>query len=208
MIVIGGQYLDSNDLRNLGVAICGDNVKIHSTCEIVGAENLEIGSNVRIDPYTILVAGRGSIKIGNYVHIAAYSYISGGGHVELHDFAGLSQGVRIYSMTDDYTGGGMTNPTVPPEYLNLTAGRVIVGKHCIIGSGSVVLPSAHLHDGCSVGALSLVKGTKTPWSIYAGCPAKKIGERRSDIILCGERAIYDDRDNFGLGSRKEGEADN
>ena len=31
----------------------------------------------------------------------------------MKDFSGISQGVKIYSNNDDYSGNFMTNPTVP-----------------------------------------------------------------------------------------------
>ncbi len=37
-------------------------------------------------------------------------------------------------------------------------------------------------DGCSVGATSLVDKSIKPWSIYAGNPAKRIKERKLDLL--------------------------
>ncbi len=36
--------------------------------------------------------------------------LSAGDGIVMEDFSGLSQGVRIYSRTDDYSGKFLTNP--------------------------------------------------------------------------------------------------
>ncbi|MEQ8822810.1 MAG: acyltransferase [Filomicrobium sp.] len=182
MLVIGRSYLNSMTLRELGLKNCGENVMVHESCELVGAENIYLGNNVRIDPWCILAASRGRIEIGNYVHIGASCYLSGTAGIEMQHFAGLSQGVKIYSATDDYAGGGLTNPTVPEKYLNIRAGSVRLGRHVIVGSGSIVLPSAEIGEGTAVGALSVVTKSLAPWSICAGVPARRLRERRQDLI--------------------------
>ena len=52
----------------------------------------------------------------------------------------------------------------------------------IIGCGTVVLPGAHLEDGVAVGALSLVQKHCASFGIYAGIPAKRIKERKRDLV--------------------------
>jgi acetyltransferase-like isoleucine patch superfamily enzyme len=100
----------------------------------------------------------------------------------LKDFSGLSQGVRIYSGTDDYTGKSLTNPTVPHKYLKVKIAPVILGKHVIVGSGSVILPGLTIGDGSSVGALSLVTKSLDEWGVYFGSPAKKLKARSKDML--------------------------
>ena len=112
-------YFDSEDLKNLGFRRVGDNVKISRNSTVVGFNEIEIGNNVRIDPYVCLIALGGSLRIGSYVHIGSFSHVAARGGVELADFAGLSQGVRIYSATDDYSGEYLTNPTVPKNYTSV-----------------------------------------------------------------------------------------
>jgi acetyltransferase-like isoleucine patch superfamily enzyme len=89
----------------------------------------------------------------------------------------LSSGVKIYSASDDYLGRSMTNPTVPEKYKKVKIGKVILEKHVIIGSSSVILPNVTIGEGASVGALSLVKDNLEEWSVYAGSPVKKLGKR-------------------------------
>ena len=76
----------------------------------------------------------------------------------------------------------MSNPTVPDDYKNVTHGPVLINKHVIIGCGSVILPNSVLSDGVVIGALSLVEGECTPWSVYAGLPIKYVKQRKQDLL--------------------------
>lgn len=191
-------YLDEEQLRALGIGSVGANVRISSSSLIIGIENIHIGNNVRIDAFsTMLATGGGSIVIGSNVHIGGYCYLSGKGGIEIQSFAGLSQGVRIYSATDDYSGKYLTNPTVPPSLTNVVAAKVCLCKHVIIGSSSVVLPGITAGEGAAVGALSLVTKNLEQWSIYFGSPVKKIKSRSTNALFL-ERQYLDGIPNANL----------
>lgn len=176
-------YYTEDDLQHAGFRHVGSNVRVAKNCVIVGMENISLGNNVRIDGYSTLVAaGGGHIRIGNHVHIGGYCFLSGAAGITLDDFSGLSQGVRLYSKTDDYSGASLTNPTVPEEFTNCKSGPVHLGRHVIIGSGSVVLPDITIGDGVAVGALSLVTKSLQSWGIYAGTPAKRLKNRARDLL--------------------------
>lgn len=176
-------YYSEDEIRNYFKSV-GKNVLVSKNCTIIGAENIEIGDNVRIDDYCCIMAtgDEASLKIGSYVHIAAYCYISAKNGVVMEDFTGISQGVRIYSNSDDYSGAFLTNPTVPEKFTNATGGTVTLKKHAIVGSGSVILPRVTIHEGTSVGALSLVTKDLKEWSIYFGSPAKRLKARYKNLL--------------------------
>ena len=188
-------YYNEDDLKNAGFKSLGKNVRIAKNCTIIGLDNIDIGSNVRIDGYcTIIAADTGWAKIESYVHIGGYCLLIAGDGIHLQDFSGLSQGVRIYSRTDDYSGNHLTNPTVPKEYTGVTQGPVTLERHVIIGSGSVILPDITIGEGSSVGALSLVTKHLDPWGVYFGCPAKKL-KARSKRLLELEAKLRRDMEN-------------
>lgn len=189
-------FLLSPELRDLGFRAVGENVQIACNCTIVGLGNISLGNDVRIDDYVVISAGCGHVDFGDYIHVGAGSYLGAGGGITLGDFANLSQGVRLYSKSDDYSGMHLTNPTVPEEYLDLEVAPVRIGRHVIVGSGSVVLPGCTLADGASVGALSLVNRDLDEWTIYAGCPARRLRERSRTALELEKRLRGD-----GLGPR-------
>ena len=107
-------FYTDQELQNLGLKEYGTNVLISRKCSIYGASHISIGNNVRIDDFCIL---SGNIKIGNYVHISAYtSMFSGDSHIVIGDFVALSSRNVIYAESDDYSGESMVNPMVPDEY--------------------------------------------------------------------------------------------
>ena len=182
-------FYSEDDLRGFGIKSVGVNVRIARNCTISGLENISIGSNVRIDGYcSIFAGGDGWLEIGSFVHIGGYAVLCCGAGIRMEDFSGISQGVRIYCGTDDYTGKTLTNPTVPKKYLGITSGTVTLKRHVIVGSGSVILPRVTIGEGSSVGALSLVTKSLPEWGVYFGCPARRI-KARSKQLLEREREL-------------------
>lgn len=175
-------YYSPEELASLGLNKYGKNVFISDKVSLYRPEKITLGNNVRIDDYCVLSAGENGIHIGNNVHIAVFCSLMGQGEIIMSDFSGLSSRVSIYSSTDDYSGNYLTNPTVPSEFTNVISGPVILEKHVIIGSGSVILPNVTLHSGAAVGALTLVNKSCDEFSIYLGVPAKKIMKRKRGMI--------------------------
>ncbi|HQS02380.1 MAG: galactoside O-acetyltransferase [Halothiobacillus sp. 24-54-40] len=175
-------FYTQNELVLLGLKRFGENVKISRKASIYGAQNISIGNHVRIDDFCILSAGAGGIEIGNFIHIAVFSSIIGQEQVKLDDYSNLSSRVSIYSSNDDYSGAAMTNPTIPKEFTNVRHAPVLIGKHVIIGSGSIILPGVTIMEGAAIGALSLVKKNCESFGVYTGNPAKKIMERKRDLL--------------------------
>jgi acetyltransferase-like isoleucine patch superfamily enzyme len=181
-------YFESGDLRRFGFRSVGDNVRVAKNATLIGLQNISLGSNVRIDGNTVIAAHTGSIELGSYIHIGGDCYLGCAGGIVLEDFCGLSQGVRVYSGTDDYTGRGMTNPTVPAKYLRPCIGQVVLERHVIVGSGSVVLPGVRIGEGASIGALSLVTKSLDDWGVYFGAPVRRL-KSRSKALLDLEKAL-------------------
>lgn len=175
-------YISEKELHAIGLNHFGNNVKISTQASIYGAERISIGSDVRIDDFCIISAGDGGIFIGSYVHIAAYSSLIGKEKIELSDFSGLSARVSIYSSSDDYSGKYMTNPTVPDKYTGVHHIPVSLGRHVIIGAGTIILPGTVIEEGVAVNALSVVRGRCRKFGIYSGIPAKRISERKKNLL--------------------------
>lgn len=175
-------FLSKEQVESMGFKSVGENVLLSDKSSYYNCKNITIGNNTRIDDFCVLSAGEGGIEIGQYVHIAIGVSIIGAGKVLVEDFAGLSSRVSVYSSNDDYSGEFMTNPMVPSEYTSVNHAPVTIGRHVIVGSGSVILPNITLEDGVAIGALSLVTKNCEEFGIYMGTPAKKIKERKRDLL--------------------------
>src|SRR3989338_322262 len=174
--------LSCKEIDALGFSSVGENVQISAKASFYGVSRIALGSNVRIDDFCVLSAGVGGISIGDHVHIAVGATLIGAGKITLCDYVGISSKSSIYSSNDDYSGAVMTGPTVPSEYTNVCNADVFMGKHVIVGSGSIVLPGVVLEEGVAVGALSLVNRDCQAFGVYAGNPARRIKERKRDFL--------------------------
>jgi acetyltransferase-like isoleucine patch superfamily enzyme len=133
-------------------------IKIGDDCEIrMGAQirswmgSITIGNECSINPNTILL-GTGGIVIGNRVRIAGNSLIVASSHI----FSDLEK------------------PIINQGY---TAIGVNIKDDCWIGAGVCILDGVTIESGCILGAGAVVNKSTNKNGIYAGVPARKIGER-------------------------------
>lgn len=177
-------YYHDEELKSFGFKSIGKNVRIAKNCTFAGLSNISIGNNVIIDSFCSIIATGvdGKLNLGSYVHIGGFCHILANEGVEIKDFSGLSQGVKIYSKNDDYSGRSLTNSTIPDRFKNLKKGKVTINEHVIIGANSIILPDVTIDNGVSIGALSLVTTNLEAWNIYFGNPLRKLG-KRSDALL-------------------------
>jgi galactoside O-acetyltransferase len=161
----------------MGFRSLGENVLISEKASIYGASRISLGSNVRIDDFAMLSAGEEGIEVGNFVHIAFGASLIGKCLMRLDDYVGISAKVAVYSSTDDYCEGYLTNPTVHDDYKKVFHAPTIFEKHALIGAGSVVLPGVTVHEGAACGALTLINRDVEPYALVVGSPFKKVRER-------------------------------
>lgn len=165
--------------------------KIFPFCKIVSRQHaLQVGDYAQLDDFVFIYTGE-MCNIGRYVHVASFSSITGGGKIELGDFSGMSAGCRIITGSDDFTGGSLTNPTVPAEFTNVTRGTIKIGRHAVLGANVIVLPDVEVGDGAAVGAGAVIRDSLEPWGVYVdlGGRIRKIGERDKASILRKETEL-------------------
>ncbi len=182
-------YLTKYELLKVGFKSLGENVLISDKAAIYDANTIEIGNNSRIDDFCII---SGKVFIGDFVHITPTCLVAGGRlGIELTDFSTLAYGVKVFSQSDDYSGASMVNSLIPSKFKREYCAKVKVGKHVIIGAGSIVFPGVELEEGCSVGAMTLVNESTKPWGVYVGIPAKRIRERKKDLLELERKFIME-----------------
>lgn len=172
-------FYNEEELKSIGFAQIGKNVKISKKASIYTPEDITIGSNVRIDDFTIL---SGKIDIGNYVHISAYVALYGKYGIKIGNYSGCSPRSIIFSATDDFSGEYMISPMVPEEYTNVIGGEVVLEDFTQLGANTIVMPKSVIHKGSVTGAFSFVNRDLEEWGIYAGIPVKKIKERSKSLL--------------------------
>ena len=173
-------YLTRETIENMGFKFLGKNVKISEKASIYNCESIELDDFARVDDFCVI---SGNVSIGRYCHITPYCLLAGGvPGIKLADFSTLAYGVKVFSQSDDYSGETMVNSLIPEKYKNTQFSPVSIKRQTIIGAGSVIMPGIVIEEGCSIGAISLVLKSTKPWGIYAGSPARRIKDRKKDLL--------------------------
>jgi len=178
------RFLNASELDSLGLRAFGTDVLIDRAAILVNPAAISLGDHCRIDAFALILAGQEGVRIGMHVHIAAGCQIfGGGGAVDLEDFTCLSGRVSVYTATDDFTQGFLTNPTVSAAYRNVRTGGVTMRKHSIVGCGSVVLPGVEMGFGSAAGALTVLRKSVPECNVVCGNPARRLPKRRDRARL-------------------------
>lgn len=178
---LNADFLSAKELEKFGVHDAKKRrILVHSKAVIVDFNAINFGENIRIDPFVVISCA--SLTIGSNVHIAVGCGIIGSESITLNDYSTLSGHVLVYSSSDDYSGYTMTNPTIPNRFKNVENAKVEIGRHCIVGARSVILPGSWIGEGAAVGSGSLVKGTLPNWTISAGVPARVLKLREKGCL--------------------------
>jgi len=151
-------YTPSHRLRNFiyryvcGMNLCEDAVIYYGT-EVREPSMITIGRGSIIGDHSILDA-RNGIVIGENVVFAS--------------------DVKIWTEQHDHR-----DPFFRCSTQNHSS--VIIDDRAWIGSHTVILHSVHIGEGAVVAAGAVVTHDVPPFTIVAGVPAKKIGERNRDL---------------------------
>lgn len=151
-------YTPSHSLRNFiyrhvcGMNLCEDAVIYYGT-EVREPSRITIGRGSIIGDHSILDA-RNGIVIGENVVFAS--------------------DVKIWTEQHDHR-----DPFFRCSTQNHRS--VVIDDRAWIGSHTVILHSVHIGEGAVVAAGAVVTHDVPPFTIVAGVPAKKIGERNRDL---------------------------
>ncbi|GGC06749.1 hypothetical protein GCM10011352_36220 [Marinobacterium zhoushanense] len=127
-------------------------------------------------------------KVGKEAHIYSGVKVWAPWMLQVGDYVGIGDGVTIYNMDMVIVGeyavisqgahlcGGSHDYNSPN--FQLYAKPIVIGAHAWICTEAFVLLGVEVAEGVVVGARSLLtKSITEPWTVYAGHPARKIGNR-------------------------------
>ena len=169
-------FYSDEELQELGLGSVGRGVLLSRHAQLYSSATIHLGDHTRVDDFCIL---SGNIRVGRYCHVAAGGYMfSGGAKIALGDYVVLSSRVTIYAASDDFLGDSlMLNPSIRTPLRKTIEKDVILESFASIGTNALLLPGATLAEGTVLGAMSLLKKTTEPWSVYAGTPAVLVKPR-------------------------------
>lgn len=90
--------------------------------------------------------------------------------IEIGDETTFSNNVRFVNHD-----GGQNALHFLEKYKDVrTFGRIKIGKQCLIGADTIIMPGVEMQDNCILGAGSILTTSTRKGSVYAGVPAKFI----------------------------------
>lgn len=155
----------------------GQGVRIFEHCIILRPEVVSIGDYARVDALARIEGGLG-VVIGERVHVGSGSRLNvGGGELVFGSHSGCSVNVVIATGQPDLSYR-LISAAEEPDDCHVIKRRTVIGEYVVIFAGAIITPGVTVGDYCVIGAGSVVTKDIPAGEIWAGCPARRIGERR------------------------------
>jgi galactoside O-acetyltransferase len=177
-------------LEQSGFAALGQDVLVSRLAAVHDPAGVRLGSHVRVDDFALITGSpEHEVVLGDHVHVAAHAAIYGGGGVVVEDYVTVSGRASVYSLSDDYAGAVMTNPTVPEDLTGVLRAPVVLRRHVVLGAGTIVLPGVVIEEGTVTGAMTLVRRSLPGWGVYVGVPARLLRPRSRGLLALAEELL-------------------
>lgn len=189
-------YYSEKELQEFGFQALGRAVLISKTCRIPNPGKVSIGNHVLIDDFSIL---EGKITVGSHVHISANCefFTGDASSITIGDCCAIASHSSFYALTDEFVGPYLSSSAIPRKYRRVTEKDIVLERYVQIGTHSVVLPGAHLGEGCAFGSMSLISKSTQAGGVYvSGATHKlqKIYQRNlEEIRRKGDELAEEDR---------------
>jgi acetyltransferase-like isoleucine patch superfamily enzyme len=125
-----------------------------------------LGRDVTVERGVALTT-KGGISIGDRTIIGGGSVLDGRGGLTMGRDVNVSPGVRLLTAEHDIAAA---------DFAGVLRG-VVVGDRSWLATGAIVLPGTTVGEGAVVGAGAVARGAVEPWSVMAGNPAIRVGDR-------------------------------
>lgn len=130
---------------------------------------VDLGTDVSL-ARSVRLTVRGGVDIGDRSIVNSDVLLDGRGGLSIGRDVNISPGVIIWSAEHDPQSADFAGRT----------NRVSIGDRAWIASGAVLLPGVRVGEGSVVGAGAVARGELAEWTIFAGNPARPVGERSRD----------------------------
>jgi galactoside O-acetyltransferase len=156
---------------------CGEGVRIYPMAKLAFPHVIELGDHCRIRDFVFIFAGHG-VRIGEYTDMQPHATIWGGGETIIGNRVSVGPGTVLLSAVYSHADGMRMVDGMEEGQSNALYGRLEICDDVYIGANCSIMPDIVIGRGAVVGAGSFVNKSVEPWTIVAGSPAKKIGERK------------------------------
>ena len=147
-------FYTKEELIEIGFSSVGEDTRVSNKAVFHGINNSSIGDCVRIDDFSTL---KGTINIGNHVHISSFCSISGtGGVINISNFSGMSTHCALFTAIEDFINPTLTSPSINSEFSRSICGGIIMEEASKLGASCILLPNVTIGFGASVSANTIV----------------------------------------------------
>ena len=169
-----GYYLRSLLFRQKARYV-GRNVLIGVNVKIGCFPELNIGDFAYLDRGVAIMC---PATLGAHCHLATEVFVSGGGSLELEDYASIGMRSIVLTSTDSPRKGfRASGPMVPIAQRLVVKGETVLRRDAFTGPFTLLFPGAVMKEGSVLsGGSVLRRGTKA-WGVYHGNPAVMISKR-------------------------------
>lgn len=143
---------------------------------------LKIGSDSSIAMHCFITGSQ--ITIGDNTVINRFTYLDGRVPLYIGNNVNLSHYTIIQTLTHDPQN---------PDFVCIEK-PVAIMDHAWIGTRAIILPGVTVGEGAVVAAGAVVSKDVAPYTIVAGMPARKIGDRSRDLRYRSKYFPYFDTD--------------
>jgi len=141
---------------------------LHSwRCLILRGFRAQIGEGCRIDP-TARIWAPWNLVVGDYVAIAEGVDLYNVAPIHIGSKVAVSQHSFLCTASHDITS--LSRPLVHSP--------ISIANHAWIAAGVMLHPGVVVEEGVVVAARAVLRGRAQAWSIWAGNPARQVGERK------------------------------
>lgn len=148
-----------------------------SNVQFENEDNISIGRNVIIQPFSVVYCISDKDKSNSYLYIGENTYIgeqnnirAGGGTISIGANCLISQQVSIIASNHSIKKG----IHIMDQEWDETNNFVTIGNDVWVGCSVQILPGVTIGDGAVIGAGSVVTKDVLPNSVVVGSPAKHI----------------------------------
>jgi len=174
---------------------------IHDHVTLLNQDVIRVADTARIDSFTKIEGGQG-VWIKDWVHIASFCHIIGGGKAMLREHSAMSSHAMLITGSNTLEGVSCSAAS-PPELQVIKRSFVVLQPFSIVYCNAIVYPGVTIGTGAVVKPGAIVTKDVPAFEVWAGVPAKisktasnnYTGRRDKDIIDKILRLCYD----YGIG---------
>lgn len=138
---------------------------------ILNRERVYIAPTARIDSFVKIEGGEGGV-ISDYVHIASFCHILGGGEFVLAPGASMGSGAKLITGSN-LPGNGHGCSAIAPD-AKVKRSFVIVERNATLFANAAVLPGVTIGENAVVAAGAVVTRDVPAGELWGGVPARFI----------------------------------